>query len=207
MTDAAGRLWARLRGKQLLGVQFYRQKPLGNSIVDFYAPKAHLVIEVDGGQHFEPPQQAADAERTAMLSGMGLRVVRFTNNEVLAQTDAVVEAIVRVIAATLSGDRSDAAVPRIALGAASVRKSPGRCASCPLFQRGRSRPSARAIGATKTEALREGVTPQSQWRGGDERVASWPLPRICSARERMKVRVPACLVRDTIAHPHPPLPR
>jgi very-short-patch-repair endonuclease len=101
MTDAEGRLWARLRGKQLLGVQFYRQKRLGNSIVDFYAPKAHLVIEVDGGPHFEPTQQAADAERTALLSGMGLRVVRFTNNEVLAQTDAVVAAIVQVIDATL----------------------------------------------------------------------------------------------------------
>ena len=101
MTDAEGRLWARLRGKQLLGVQFYRQKPLGNSIVDFYAPKAHLVLEVDGGQHFEPTQRAADAERTAMLSGMGLRVLRFTNVEVLAQTDAVVEKIFRVIDATL----------------------------------------------------------------------------------------------------------
>ena len=101
MTDAEGRLWARLRRKQLLGVQFYRQKPLGNSIVDFYAPKAHLVLEVDGGQHFEPAQRAADAERTAMLSGMGLRVLRFTNVEVLAQTDAVVEKIFRVIDAAM----------------------------------------------------------------------------------------------------------
>ena len=101
MTDAERRLWARLRGKQLLGVQFYRQKPLGNSIVDFYAPKAHLVIEVDGGQHFEPAHQAADAQRTAVLAGMGLRVLRFTNGEVLAQTDAVVEKIFRVIDAAL----------------------------------------------------------------------------------------------------------
>ena len=100
-TDAEGRLWARLRRKQLLGVPFYRQQPLGNSSVDFYAPQAHLVLEVDGGQHFEPTQRAADAERTAMLSGMGLRVLRFTNVEVLAQTDAVVEKICRVIDATL----------------------------------------------------------------------------------------------------------
>ena len=101
MTDAERCLWARLRGKQLLWGQFYRQKPLGNAIVDFYAPQAHLVIEVDGGQHFELTQRAADAQGTAMLSGMGLRVVRFTNVEVLAQTDAVVEAIRRVIDATL----------------------------------------------------------------------------------------------------------
>src|SRR6185369_1340677 len=81
MTDAEHRLWARIRHKQLLGVRFYRQKPLGSYIADFYAPKVNLVIEVDGVQHLG--QQLADAERTATLSGMGLRVVRFTNLEVL----------------------------------------------------------------------------------------------------------------------------
>src|SRR5262249_41108189 len=97
MTDAEARLWTRLRGKQLLGVQFYRQKPLGNCIVDFYAPKAHLVVELDGGQHFEPAHRSADAERAAMLGGMGMGVLRFTNVEVLRETDAVVEKIFRVI--------------------------------------------------------------------------------------------------------------
>jgi len=101
MTDAESRLWARLRGKQLLGVQFYRQKPLGNFIVDFYAAKAHLVVEVDGGQHFASTQRLADAERTGMLSGMGLRVLRFTNAEVLENTDGVVEEILRMVAAAL----------------------------------------------------------------------------------------------------------
>jgi len=99
MTDAESRLWARL--KQLLGVQFYRQKPLGNFIVDFYAAKAHLVVEVDGGQHFESTQRLADAERTGMLSGMGLRVLRFTNAEVLENTHGVVEEILRMVAAAL----------------------------------------------------------------------------------------------------------
>ena len=108
MTDAETHLWVRLRRKQLLGVQFYRQKPLSNFIVDFYAPKAHLVVEVDGGQHFEPTQRAADAERTATLSEMGLRVLRFTNIEVLAHTDAVVDEIHRVVAAAL---RSATPVP------------------------------------------------------------------------------------------------
>jgi very-short-patch-repair endonuclease len=111
MTDAQTRLWARLRGKQLLGVQFYRQKPLGNSIVDFYAAQAHLVVEVDGGQHFEPTQRVTDAERTAMLSGMGLRVLRFTNAELLGNTDAVVEEILRVVAVGLCQPRRRAARP------------------------------------------------------------------------------------------------
>ena len=110
-TDAESQLWARLRGKQLLGVQFYRQKPLGNFIVDFYAAKVHLVVEVDGGQHFESMQRLADAERTAMLSGMGLRVLRFTNSEVLGDTDAVVEKIHQVVAAALRGLRLRAAQP------------------------------------------------------------------------------------------------
>ncbi len=101
MTDAEARLWTRLRRQQLLGVPFYRQKPLGNYIVDFYAPKARLVVEVDGGQHFEREQRAADAERTAVLSEMGLRVLRFDNDAVLVQTDEVVAEILRAIEATL----------------------------------------------------------------------------------------------------------
>ncbi|OGQ65378.1 MAG: hypothetical protein A3F89_07175, partial [Deltaproteobacteria bacterium RIFCSPLOWO2_12_FULL_50_11] len=53
MTESERLLWSRLRKKQILGVQFYRQKPMGDYIVDFYAPKVKLVIEVDGSQHLE----------------------------------------------------------------------------------------------------------------------------------------------------------
>ena len=55
MTAAENELWSRLRLKQVLGVQFYRQKPIGDYIVDFYAPKAKLVLEVDGSQHLWSP--------------------------------------------------------------------------------------------------------------------------------------------------------
>jgi very-short-patch-repair endonuclease len=51
LTDSEKALWLRLRNKQLLGVQFYRQKPIGEHIVDFFAPRAKLVVEVDGSQH------------------------------------------------------------------------------------------------------------------------------------------------------------
>lgn len=97
MTDAERVLWARLRGKQLRGVQFYRQKPLGPYIVDFYAHAAGLVIEVDGGQHYEPEHARRDSERDRYLSEIGLLVMRFSNLHVLRETDAVVEAIHRVI--------------------------------------------------------------------------------------------------------------
>ena len=97
MTNAEQLLWSRLRRKQLLNVQFYRQKPLGNFIVDFYAPAARLVIEVDGGQHLEPECRRKDLLRDRYLTGEGLEVLRFDNLQVLRETDAVVEQVMQRI--------------------------------------------------------------------------------------------------------------
>jgi very-short-patch-repair endonuclease len=97
LTDSERVLWSRLRGKQLSGVQFYRQKPLGDYIVDFYAPQAKLVIEVDGSQHLESPQAEQDRRRDEYLESIGLRVLRFNSREVMVEIDAVVEAIQRGI--------------------------------------------------------------------------------------------------------------
>ncbi|MES2670470.1 MAG: endonuclease domain-containing protein [Pseudomonadota bacterium] len=97
MTDAEQRLWYRLRRKQLQDVQFYRQKPLGNYVVDFYAPAVRLVVELDGGQHFEAMAMVADEYRSEVLRRMGLEVLRFDNRQVLLETDAVVEEIWRFI--------------------------------------------------------------------------------------------------------------
>ncbi len=99
MTEAEQLLWFRLRRKQLHGVQFYRQKPLGDYIVDFYAPAAGLVVEVDGSQHLEDAAMLADAQRTAVLRNMGLHVLRFDNRQVLLETDAVIERIWELIGA------------------------------------------------------------------------------------------------------------
>ena len=97
MTDAEKRLWSKLRAKQILGLQFYRQKPLLNFIVDFYCPAANLVIECDGGQHFTDEGLDADSVRDEALAQLGLRVLRFDNKQVLAETDAVVEQIYCVV--------------------------------------------------------------------------------------------------------------
>ncbi|MCB1776936.1 MAG: endonuclease domain-containing protein [Candidatus Competibacteraceae bacterium] len=97
MTDCEQRLWSRLRRKQVLGVQFYRQKPIGNYIADFYAPKVSLVVEVDGSQHLEPEQVDHDQQRTAFLESQGLRVLRFDNREVLQELDGVMEVIYRAM--------------------------------------------------------------------------------------------------------------
>lgn len=98
MTDSEQRLWSKLRRKQVLGVQFYRQKPIGDYIADFYAPKANLVVEVDGSQHLEPAQIDRDRRRTAFLESQGLRVLRFDNRQILQELDSVMEAIYRAMA-------------------------------------------------------------------------------------------------------------
>ena len=93
MTDVERVLWSRLRRKQLLGLQFYRQKPLLNFIVDFYCPAANLVIECDGSQHFTDEGLEADKLRDQALAELGLNVLRFDNRQVLRGIDGVVEQI------------------------------------------------------------------------------------------------------------------
>lgn len=91
-TEAEKRLWYRIRNDQL-GVRFYRQKPLLNYIVDFYCSKAKLVIELDGGQHYEAEHQANDKIRDAELGSLGLTVLRFDNYRVMTAIETVVEEI------------------------------------------------------------------------------------------------------------------
>ena len=91
MTDAERRLWLSIRMKQLKGYQFFRQKPLGNYIVDFYCPKARLVIEVDGGQHYMDKGLAKDRKRDDFLRSMDLKVLRFSDSEVLNNMEGVAE--------------------------------------------------------------------------------------------------------------------
>ena len=93
MTDSESFLWKRLRRKQLLGVQFYRQKPVGNYIVDFYAPGAKLVIEVDGSQHLDRDHSEKDEMRDEYLQSQGLLVMRFSNLQVLKELESVVKEI------------------------------------------------------------------------------------------------------------------
>ena len=97
MTDAEKALWLKIRGKQLKGHQFYRQKPLGNFIVDFYCPKGNLVIELDGGQHYSDEGKAKDNQRDNYLKNLGLRVLRFSDREVFENMRGVLEKIWSVL--------------------------------------------------------------------------------------------------------------
>jgi very-short-patch-repair endonuclease len=94
-TDAERRLWARLRNRRLLGVKFRRQDPVGPYIVDFCSRELKLIVELDGGQH--ATQAEYDAKRTEYLEASGYRVVRFWNNDVLRDAEAVVERIARLV--------------------------------------------------------------------------------------------------------------
>lgn len=94
MTDAEKLLWYHLRGHRLHGVKFKRQQPLGSYIVDFVSFEKKLVIEVDGGQHSE---SESDKRRDVWLGGQGFRILRFWNNEVLGETESVLEKILHVI--------------------------------------------------------------------------------------------------------------
>lgn len=93
MTEAERLLWSKIRGKQINNVQFYRQKNIGDFIVDFYCPAAKLILEVDGGQHYEPEAGAKDKDRDQYLSGLGFTVMRFSSREVFENINGVLQRI------------------------------------------------------------------------------------------------------------------
>ena len=97
MTDAEKSLWLKLRRKQLKGYQFYRQKIIGDYIVDFYCPGARLIVEVDGGQHYGPEEIAKDRVRDKYLREQGLDVLRFSDREVLVERESVLEKIYAIL--------------------------------------------------------------------------------------------------------------
>ena len=101
MTECERLLWSRLRRKQLHGVQFYRQKPIGGYIVDFYAPAARLVVEVDGLRHQDHIHAKNDAHRDESLKSQGLRVLRFTNLQVIDDLDSVVWVVAEALKSPL----------------------------------------------------------------------------------------------------------
>ena len=95
-TDAEQKLWLHLRGGQIAGRKFRRQHPVPPYTVDFFCASANLAIELDGSQHNEQ----MDAARTRALETHGLQVMRFWDNDVLMQTEAMLDAIWNAVAPT-----------------------------------------------------------------------------------------------------------
>ena len=96
-TAAEVQLWSHLRNRGLAGAKFRRQHPIGNYIVDFYCAAGLLVVEIDGLHHLEPEQAYRDEGRTAYLEEQGLRVLRFSNRQVLTETGAVLDQILAAL--------------------------------------------------------------------------------------------------------------
>ena len=90
-SEAESALWKQLRGRRLNDYKFRRQVVIEPYIVDFVCLEAKLIIEADGGQHAD--HMAYDARRTARLEGMGYRVMRFWNHEILGELHSVLEQI------------------------------------------------------------------------------------------------------------------
>lgn len=94
-TDAERLLWRYLRNRKILGYKFRRQHPIGRYIVDFVCLEKMVVIELDGGQHLEQAEQ--DMERTEYLGLLGYEVYRYWNNDVLVNTESVLNHISNVL--------------------------------------------------------------------------------------------------------------
>ena len=94
-TEAEKRLWYRLKNRGLGGWKFRRQHAIGPYFADFACIEAALVVEIDGGQHQGRREQ--DDVRTAFLEGAGYRVLRFWNNDVLSNTDGVLQSVLEAL--------------------------------------------------------------------------------------------------------------
>ena len=92
-TDAEALLWRHLRSRQLPGLKFRRQHPIGPYVADFACIEIGLVIELDGGQHAEEAAERNDARRACAMAAAGFATKRFWNHDVLQQTAAVLDAI------------------------------------------------------------------------------------------------------------------
>ena len=90
-TDAERRLWSSIRDRQFLGLKFRRQGPVCGYVADFLCHEVKLIVELDGGQHSERSEE--DARRTMLLGEAGFLVLRFWNNDALANIEGVLTAI------------------------------------------------------------------------------------------------------------------
>jgi very-short-patch-repair endonuclease len=97
MTDTERFFWSHVRMRQLGGFQFYRQRIIGQYIVDFYCPRAKLVVELDGGQHLSNQGAKADSKRDEYLRQLSLHVVRFSDTDVLDNIEGVIGKIIEIL--------------------------------------------------------------------------------------------------------------
>ena len=111
-TDAERRLWYHLRNRRLGGFKFKQQETIGPFIADFACVECRLIVEADGGQH----NDARDSDRTEYLESLGWHVLRFWNNDILQQTEAVLEVILGACLERQKGKPSPCPLPQAGEG-------------------------------------------------------------------------------------------
>jgi very-short-patch-repair endonuclease len=92
-TEEEKKLWQYLRNRQFEGLKFYRQYGIGSYIADFYCPSLKLVIELDGSQHFTEDGLEYDKIREEFMNSLGIKTIRFNNNDVMTNIEGVLEGI------------------------------------------------------------------------------------------------------------------
>jgi len=97
MTKAEIILWSKIKGKQINGLKFRRQYGIKNYIVDFYCPKLNLAIEIDGDVHGYNSQITYDKQRQRDIEALGIKVLRYTNNDVFHNIEGVLQDILSAI--------------------------------------------------------------------------------------------------------------
>lgn len=100
LTDAEQIIWRELRANRLSGASFRRQVPIGPYIVDFVSLARRLIVEIDGGQHYEDGQEARDAKRDSFFQSKGYRVLRLSNLDVISNKDGVLTTIAGMLGET-----------------------------------------------------------------------------------------------------------
>jgi very-short-patch-repair endonuclease len=167
-TDAERKLWAQLRDRQLDGLKFKRQAPIGRFIADFACMEHHLIVEVDGGQHNFDANAKRDAERTAQLEAMGYVVLRFWNLDVLRNMDGVLTDILHELH-RLDGASDDSRSEPLHTKNDGNRPEPPHPVPLPSGERARS-VEVRAQPEPSTQTLRQRMVadePTSPRPGGE----------------------------------------
>ena len=121
-TDAEKKLWYRIRSKQIHGVKFRRQQPIGPYIADFVCQSHKLIIELDGGQHNEDAHKKADDHRDTFFKEEGYHVLRFWNHEVFKNMDGVLESIALTLNSLNTRENPSSDLLSIPLTPLSLRK-------------------------------------------------------------------------------------
>jgi very-short-patch-repair endonuclease len=121
LTKSERIIWYGLRAHRLEGASFRRQTPIGPYIVDFVSHAAKLIVEIDGGQHFEDRQEARDKRRDAFLAVKGFRVIRFSNHDVMTNRVGVLQTIATAVREAIAPS-----LPSPASGGGGERSAGGR---------------------------------------------------------------------------------